>query len=193
MLAISERLKELDITDVPKFPLSGVTTVGRVFKVCDGDTCDVVILVRDHPEYHRLRLLGFDSPEVHTKDLEEKAHGLACKGVLEHLVLGKIIKIVFAENDLYGRALSNIFVSGSEEKTHHWDGESELDVNRYMIESTSSCKYEGGKKGKEFNYLIKGKLYSEKLIQAQKELKDPKKKGVAKHKKDEEEEWLKPL
>ena len=63
------------------------TYKAEVTRVVDGDTIDVEldlgfsILMRA-----RVRLLGIDTPESRTRDLEEKKFGLAAKDYLKHWI-----------------------------------------------------------------------------------------------------------
>ena len=55
----------------------------KIRKVVDGDTVDVDIDLGFGVwlRKQRVRLVGIDTPESRTKDLEEKKYGLGCKRV----------------------------------------------------------------------------------------------------------------
>ena len=90
-----------------------------IVKVVDGDTVDVDIdlgfgvWLKDE----RVRLVGVDTPESRTRDLVEKAFGLAAKDFVKNLVEveGADIVLVTASYDSkgkFGRILGDIHVDG---------------------------------------------------------------------------------
>ena len=64
-----------------------------VDRIVDGDTLDVHIDLGYSVKLHkqRVRLIGIDTPESRTRDLEEKKLGLAAKERLKELCGDKII------------------------------------------------------------------------------------------------------
>ena len=63
------------------------TYKAKLDRVVDGDTVDAYIdLGFDISVHKRIRLAGIDSPESRTRDLEEKARGLASKDRLIDLL-----------------------------------------------------------------------------------------------------------
>ena len=98
-----------------KRPLHGISAHCRVVEVYDGDTLTVEIVRRA-----RVRLLDNWSPEVRTRDAEEKARGLAAKAFLAELAEGKegTIFIPTSEADRFddvltmGRVLAHVWVNG---------------------------------------------------------------------------------
>ena len=60
----------------------------EVLKVVDGDTIDVNIDLGFGMSYNkqRVRLMGIDTPESRTRDLEEKVYGKAAKKFLKQLL-----------------------------------------------------------------------------------------------------------
>jgi len=88
----------------------------EVLRVIDGDTLEVRVDLgfrmwkRDH-----IRLWGIDTPEVRTKDLQEKEAGLEAKAELQRLIDkamwdGRMIRIHSVGLDKYGRALATLFI-----------------------------------------------------------------------------------
>ena len=58
----------------------------KVTRVVDGDTLDVVLDLGFAINYNdRVRLMGIDTPESRTRNLKEKALGLASKARLKEL------------------------------------------------------------------------------------------------------------
>ena len=65
------------------------TYKAKLDRIVDGDTIDAHInLGFDITIYNRRRLAGIDTPESRTRDLEEKARGLASKDRLSELLEG---------------------------------------------------------------------------------------------------------
>lgn len=87
-------------------PPPGLTTTCKVLSVYDGDTvtCELRRTVR-------VRILGLDSPEIRTRDLEEKARGLAARDYLRSMIEGEeVILHIPAPRD--GSDLSDLFTFG---------------------------------------------------------------------------------
>lgn len=83
-------------------PPKGISTTGRVVNVVDGDTLDVVI---DAPRV-RIRLLDCWAPESRTRDLEEKARGLAAKVRLQELIGDQSVVIFIPTADTLAKSLT---------------------------------------------------------------------------------------
>ena len=85
---------------------------GRVMRVIDGDTMDVEIdLGFGIKRLERVRLAGIDTPEIRTKDADEKAAGnAALEFVVDWVKMnGSVFLRTVKDNDKYGRYLA--FVS----------------------------------------------------------------------------------
>jgi micrococcal nuclease len=105
----------------------------------DGDTVDVDIdlgfdvVLRDQ----RVRLYGINTPESRTRDLEEKAKGLAAKArVNEMAPVGTVVTLLTHKYDAkgkFGRILGAIVTD---------DGT----VNQMLLEEGHATEYFGGKK-----------------------------------------------
>jgi micrococcal nuclease len=88
-----------------------------VVKIIDGDTIDVnirlgfnVILYKQ-----RIRLMGIDTPESRTRNLEEKKRGLLSKQyVVDRCPVGSRIVIESLDRGKFGRILGNIWEAGEE-------------------------------------------------------------------------------
>ena len=98
-------------------------------RVIDGDTIDALISL--HPVVFgvqctaRCRLVGIDTPETRTRDLEEKRRGLAAKSRLKDLIASADeCRALFKKKGKYGRYLVTLFVSGPE----GW-----VNVNRTLV------------------------------------------------------------
>ena len=113
----------------------------KVEKVVDGDTMDLSIdLGFDIFYASRVRLLGIDTPESRTRNLEEKKRGLAAKDrVLELCPVGSsvILKTSKDGKGKFGRILGTIYP------------DDEVDsVNDILVNEGHAVEYFGGKKPK---------------------------------------------
>ena len=123
--------------------------VSSLEKVVDGDTIDVNIdLGFDVCTKQRVRLLGIDTPESRTRDLEEKKFGLLSKKKLKEWCLKAVasekddieIELRCPEADSrgkFGRVLAEVWVS----EEVHW-----TNVNRWMCEEGYAVPYVGQNK-----------------------------------------------
>ena len=114
----------------------------KLIKVVDGDTIDVDIdlgfgvWLRNQ----RIRMMGIDTPESRTRDLEEKKFGLLAKEKLKVLIAdGKLIKTYEDGRGKFGRILGDIIVYHAAE--HRWCGATEI-----MISEGYGVKYHGQSK-----------------------------------------------
>jgi endonuclease YncB( thermonuclease family) len=138
--------------DTEMFTLAGRTVYAKVVDVYDGDTCKInMFLHGDVLKKFTVRMMGYDSPEMRTKDATEKKFGLRSKNILSTLVLNKVVKLECLEFDKYGRILGRIYLKDKEAK--------DFDINNFMITSHLGYGYEGETKSK-FNDLLTGGYYS---------------------------------
>jgi micrococcal nuclease len=118
----------------------------EIVKVVDGDTVDVDIDLGFGMMYkkQRVRMLGIDTPESRTKDLEEKKFGKASKKHLKKLLEeAENITLISHDKGKFGRILGELFV-------HHNEGHPvygvKVNVNEQMIEDHHAVKYHGQSK-----------------------------------------------
>ena len=110
-------------------------------RVVDGDTVDVEIDLGFKVLHRaRVRMLGIDTPESRTRNLAEKALGLASKARLKELLKGKKTKLVCTkEKGKFGRVLATVWTIDK------ITGE-ETNVNDRLCEEGHARPYFGGKK-----------------------------------------------
>ena len=113
-------------------------------KIIDGDTIDADIdLGFDIKVKKRIRFMGINAPESRTKDLEEKARGLAAKDRVKALLDGcKNIQLKSHGIGKFGRCLGEIMldmVDGSEKLTL-------VSLNELLIKEGHAKEYHGGKR-----------------------------------------------
>ena len=116
----------------------------KLDRVIDGDTIDAYIdLGFDIHVKKRIRFMGINTPESRTRDLEEKARGLAAKDRLKAILDGAN-KIELCSHGVgkYGRCLGELFIDKV-------DGQEKLtieSVNELLIKEGHAVEYHGGKR-----------------------------------------------
>ena len=110
----------------------------QLVRVVDGDTIDADIelgfniFMRD-----RIRLMGIDTPESRTRNLQEKSWGMAAKHRLIELLAETDGAFVLHTEEMskgkFGRVLGTIMINGK-------------DANQSLIEEKLAIPYEGGNK-----------------------------------------------
>ena len=116
----------------------------KLLKVVDGDTIDANIdLGFDVSIKKRIRFSGINTPECRTKDLKEKAKGLAAKDRVKQLLEGtNNIQLTSQGVGKFGRCLGEIHidvVDGKEKATLE-------SVNELLIKEGHAVEYNGGKR-----------------------------------------------
>ena len=109
----------------------------EVTRVVDGDTVDVDIDLGFGMTYkkQRVRMMGIDTPESRTRDLEEKFYGKQSKYFLEDLLKDKEVQLVSHDKGKFGRILGELFIEGNE-----------LSINQQMIDNYHAVPYFGQSK-----------------------------------------------
>ena len=109
----------------------------KLDRVVDGDTIDVVIdLCFSILHKCRVRLLGIDTPESRTRDLDEKARGKLAKDFLSFCLASSdehIIKTSVDSKGKFGRVLGTIYCD-------------ESNINQLMIDKHHAVEYRGQSK-----------------------------------------------
>lgn len=110
-----------------------------VTRVVDGDTVDVDIDLGFGMTYkkQRVRMVGIDTPESRTRDLEEKFYGKASKNFLKDLLekYKDDIQLVSHDKGKFGRILGELFI-----------GNYKVSVNQQMINHSHAVEYNGENK-----------------------------------------------
>ena len=106
----------------------------QVLKVVDGDTIDAMVdLGFNTWKKVRIRMFGMNAPESRTRDLEEKARGLASKIRLEELLDSGIFTLKSMGVGKFGRCLGIIYIDG-------------VNINQTLINEGHATEYHGGKR-----------------------------------------------
>ena len=118
----------------------------KLERVVDGDTVDAMIDVGfDIWIKRRIRFKGMNAWESRTRNLKEKALGLAAKSRVEELLTEVSSKPGFFRiksygEGKYGRVLADLFIMDKDGNV--------LNVNETLITEGHAHEYDGGKKKK---------------------------------------------
>tara|TARA_Y100000385_G_scaffold287391_1_gene351553 strand:+ start:1041 stop:1460 length:420 start_codon:yes stop_codon:yes gene_type:complete len=110
----------------------------KVTRIVDGDTVDVDVDLGFGMIYkkQRVRMMGIDTPESRTRDLEEKFYGKQSKKFLETLLLNADVTLVSHDKGKFGRILGELFIYGNFDRS----------VNTMMIDNFHAVPYYGDSK-----------------------------------------------
>lgn len=108
-----------------------------VTRVVDGDTVDVDVDLGFGMIYkkQRVRMMGIDTPESRTRDLEEKFYGKASKANLVKILKDQEIQMVSHDKGKFGRILGELFI-----------GDSSYSINQQQIDEYHAVPYFGQSK-----------------------------------------------
>jgi len=140
---LMELLKE-QTNDLPLYSLKG-SYCCKVVDVYDGDTVTIILINRGQFEKYKLRMYGYDSPEMKplksiTNREEIKNKAKIAKDFLSILVLNKICEFKSMGNDKYGRLLGNLYIKINDNN---------ICINELMIKTNHGYPYTGGTKKKD--------------------------------------------
>tara|TARA_B100000902_G_scaffold381503_1_gene418091 strand:+ start:889 stop:1308 length:420 start_codon:yes stop_codon:yes gene_type:complete len=109
----------------------------KVTRIVDGDTVDVDVDLGFGMVYkkQRVRMMGIDTPESRTRDLEEKFYGKQSKYHLESILKDADVELQSHDKGKFGRILGELFV-----------GDSTYSVNQQMIDEYHAVPYMGQSK-----------------------------------------------
>ena len=89
----------------------------------------------------KCRIMHIDTPELRTKDENEKKHGYMAKEALSNLILDKIVNVKCFKFDMYGRVLVELTLKND-------DDSSEIQIHEWLLENGHAHRYEGKTKEK---------------------------------------------
>tara|TARA_B110000261_G_scaffold157187_1_gene191932 strand:+ start:1376 stop:1771 length:396 start_codon:yes stop_codon:yes gene_type:complete len=116
-----------------KFSLNNMEVQGIITKVYDGDSVHAVFSFMDVAYKWVCRLDGVDTPELRTKNENEKIMGYKVRDALREKILYKEVLIQCGKFDKYGRLLITLLLDGE-------------NVNNWLIEKEFAYEYHGGTK-----------------------------------------------
>ena len=110
---------------------------GKVIKVYDGDTITIASKpYKDYPIYRfSVRLNGIDTPELKTKNENEKKHAIIARDALHERIFGKYVELKNVSYEKYGRLLADVYLDDE-------------NLNDWLIMNNFATKYDGGTKKK---------------------------------------------
>lgn len=120
----------------------------KVVSVYDGDTIKVVFPLADKLYKWNCRLEHVDTPELRTKNENEKKYGYIVRDKLREKILNKVVNIKCNDFDKYGRLLVEILQ------------DDDITVNQWLIDNNYAFKYDGGTKESWEEYLNNSNLLS---------------------------------
>ena len=112
--------------------------------IVDGDTFDCTVDLGFNISHKiRVRMYGINTPESRTRDLEEKARGLASKKRLIELLEQYEGDLILQTNKKgkYGRYLGTVFAD-----QNAGDGQEQTNINQQLINEGFAVEYYGGKR-----------------------------------------------
>ena len=123
--------------ELPIYKLTGKFDC-KVVDVYDGDTCTIVLHNKGEYEKHKLRMFGYDSPEIRPKkDIADRDEVIRnahlAKDALKKLVMDKICIFESMGYDKYGRLLGVLNIDN-------------VNVNEKMLADGYGYAYTGGTK-----------------------------------------------
>jgi|688.fasta_scaffold143430_1 micrococcal nuclease len=127
------RLKRATFADTPTYSLKGLRTQCKPLKVYDGDTLWIAFIIDNKLRKTKIRMLGYDSAEIHSVQPDILKKATDAKVHLETLLGNDLVDVEFLGNDKYGRPLAKIYVN-------------KVCINDQMIKNGYGKPYDGGKK-----------------------------------------------
>lgn len=132
-----------NVNDAPDFSdcMNNQTVDAKVVSVYDGDTIKVIFPLHGVLYKWNCRLSGVDTPELRTRNENEKAYGYVVRDKLREKILNKVVRVSCGDLDKYGRLLVTVFMKDE-------------NVNQWLITSDYAFAYDGGTKRSWEEYLL---------------------------------------
>ena len=111
------------------YPITG----GYVIKVYDGDTITIASKMpyENSPLFRfSVRLNGIYTPEIKSKNENEKNLAKKARDSLSQLIMNKNVTLQNVQNEKYGRILADVYLD-------------ELHINKWMIDKSFAVAYDG--------------------------------------------------
>ena len=108
-------------------------TSGYVIKVYDGDTITIASKMpyENSPLFRfNVRLNGIDTPEIKSKNENEKLLAKKARDSLSQLIIHKNITLQNVKNEKYGSILADVYLD-------------DLHLNKWMIDQHFAVEYDG--------------------------------------------------
>ena len=123
----------------------------KVVSVYDGDTITVAAKssCTAPPLLYKVRLARIDTPELRTKDAEEKRLAILARDALSEKILGKIVTLENVGLEKYGRVLADISYRGE-------------NICDWLLKEKYAKPYDGGTKDTDWGSAVKIQIHSPK-------------------------------
>ena len=105
----------------------------KLVRVIDGDTVDAMVdLGFDIWVKKRIRLAGIDTPEIRTRNKEEKEKGFIAKKVLEDAIAANKDEFLLISHGVgkYGRCIGELHITGYYFRSDKYEGKI---INEMMV------------------------------------------------------------
>jgi len=138
-----DQLRSLDTDTIPDFSFESESVyLAKMASCYDGDSVRFVFKFRGVLTRTLCRMYGIDTPELRTKNPQEKVAAIAAKNRLIELIgqTGQLVTVKFGKNDKYGRPLVTVFTK------RNGPTEFENSVNWKMCQEGYAVRYDGGTK-----------------------------------------------
>ena len=135
---MEKKLMDVNPAITPFFSFEGMTVSARVVDVYDGDTCTLLFKYNDKYYKFKLRMYGYDTPELKPRKTTPNRDMIIMKArvardALKNAVQNRIVRAEFTGKDKYGRLLGTLYYK-------------DCNINKWMVTSGQGIPYFGGKK-----------------------------------------------
>ena len=134
---------------VKKFTFEDEVKLAKCVNVYDGDTIQLVFPVQGTLYRWSCRLSGVDTPELRTRNKQEKMYGYQVRDALREKLSNKMVMVHCGEFDKYGRLLGQIYLKDDYEKQKGGGDSDDLQknsINQWLIDNNYAFPYDGGSK-----------------------------------------------
>ncbi len=114
----------------------------KIVHIYDGDSMHVVFKEFDNFYRWTCRIMGVDTPELRTRNENEKALGYKVRDILREKLLNKIVKIKCEKFDKYGRLLIDVYIPNEMKRENAKTGM----LSEWLIDNQYAYEYDGGTK-----------------------------------------------
>lgn len=140
--SISNELDKYNKDNTNFMSLKGERFQAKIVHIYDGDTMHVVFYVFGDYYKWNCRILGVDTPEIRTKNMNEKSLAIHVRDILREHLLDQTVNIICDEFDKYGRLLIDVEMP---EKFSQGDSQF-IYLSDWLINNKYAYPYEGGTK-----------------------------------------------
>ena len=156
---------------IPYFSFAGLSTICRIPKIVDGDTCDLLFWYRGQMLRTRVRVNGVDTPEKRPRVADEKLKemekkcGYIVKERLEQHIDHRLCYVEFDKDDKYGRPLVTLYklpTDKTDKELHRiWKKNAcnmpeKYNIADWLVERGYAHRYDGGTKTPWTEYELVG-------------------------------------